>query len=137
MEPLVCVADLVAMGCRLMWTEASCTLGHHPSRGSIPTKVDNKCPEVEVPVARELIKDVERLRMDGAGTAARIRKAMQAALSQDADDLGRRLWGDVRQGRDVRISELLKTSRPLRMLKAFPKGVLGIADVAVRSRSRE
>ena len=74
-EPLVCVADLIAMGCRHVWTDVGCTL-EHPTRGSISTKVDNKCPEVEVPVALELIQDIERFRMDRQGTASRIKMLM-------------------------------------------------------------
>ena len=57
-EPLVCVADLVSLGRKLVWEDGGCYLDH-PRRGRILTKTHNRCPEVDAQTALNLITDIE------------------------------------------------------------------------------
>ena len=93
-DPLVSVADLVEMGCRLSWSGDECVLSH-PNRGAIRPSTLNRCPEVSRELALELIDDTEThrraqmimvraLRDEAATLSSQDRAVLQSKLCQAA-----------------------------------------------------
>ena len=99
-EPLVCVADLVSLGCKLIWEDGGCYLDH-PKRGRIVTRTHNRCPEVEVQTALNLITDIEVHKRQAAASIGRVRRAVLAAAMQPRSELSARLVEAVKGGSDV------------------------------------
>ena len=99
-EPLVCVADLVSLGCKLVWEDGGCYLDH-PRQGRIVTRTHNRCPEVEVQTALNLITDIEVHKRQVAASVVRVRRAVLAAAMQPKSELSARLVEAVKEGSNI------------------------------------
>ena len=95
-EPLVCVADLVSLGCKLVWEDGGCYLDH-PRRGRIMTKTHNRCPEIEVETALNLITDIEVYKRQVAASVGSIRRAVLASATQSRSELNAQLVKAVQE----------------------------------------
>ena len=99
-EPLVCVADLVALGCKLVWEDGGCYLDH-PRRGGIVTRTHDRCPEVEVETALNLITDIEVYKRQVAASVGSVTRAVLAAAMQPRSELSARLVQAVKDRSSV------------------------------------
>ena len=99
-EPLVCVADLVSLGCKLVWEDGGCYLDH-PRRGRIVTRTHNRCPEVDVQTALNLITDIEVHKRQIAASVIKVRRAVLAAAMQTKAELSARLVEAVKENSNI------------------------------------
>ena len=99
-EPLVCVADLVSLGCKLVWEDGGCHLDH-PKRGRIVTRTHNRCPEVDVQTALNLITDIEVHKRQVAASIGRVRRAVLASAMQTKGELSARLVAAIKEGSSI------------------------------------
>ena len=99
-EPLVCVADLVSLGCKLVWEDGGCYLDH-PRRGRIVTRTHNRCPEVDVQTALHLITDIEVHKRQIAASVTKVRRAVLAAAMQTKAELSARLVEAVKEDSNI------------------------------------
>ena len=99
-DPLVSVADLVEMGCKLSWSGNECVL-RHPDRGTIRPSTLNKCPEVSRDLALELIADIEAHRQAQRIMIRALRDEAESLSIRDAAVLQNKLCSSARAGLKV------------------------------------
>ena len=99
-DPLVSVADLVEMGCKLSWSGNECVL-RHPDRGTIRPSTLNKCPEVSRDFALELIADIEAHRQAQRIMIRALRDEAESLSIRDAAVLQNKLCSSARAGLKV------------------------------------
>ena len=99
-DPLVSVADLVEMGCKLSWSGNECVLWH-PDRGTIRPSTLNKCPEVSRDLALELIADIEAHRQAQRIMIRALRDEAESLSIRDAAVLQNKLCSSARAGLKV------------------------------------
>ena len=78
-QPIIPMSSLAALGCVISWTDVGVSI-RHPSRGLLPVRLHNKCPEIPHQLTLELIEEYECLLQQKHQSRSQAKSAVAAAL---------------------------------------------------------
>ena len=80
-QPIIPMSCLASLGCVTTWTDRGISI-RHPSRGSLPVRLHNKCPELPIQLVLDLIQEYEELLERQQIMQSQARAAVSAVLQK-------------------------------------------------------
>ena len=81
LQPIIPMSCLASLGCVTTWTDRGISI-RHPSRGSLPVRLHNKCPELPIQLVLDLIQEYEELLERQQIMQSQARAAVSAVLQK-------------------------------------------------------